>query len=219
MKTILYTALSLALLTSCGDASSSKANEAADKAASQAKETVAEAKDIVTSGGKSIADGENRQYIEVGAKQVAVSNLESKSDSKAKGTVVFTEINGAVKMEARMTGLTQGMHAIHIHAEGDCSSADGKSAGGHWNPTGEEHGKWGVKPFHRGDIGNFEADKNGNGAIGLKTDLWCLGCDDETKNILGKSIIVHAGEDDCKSQPSGAAGARVACGAIMLESK
>ena len=63
-------------------------------------------------------------------------------------------------------------------------------------------------------IGNFEADKNGVGSISITTDLWCIGCEDETKNILGKAIIVHAGEDDCKSQPSGAAGARIACGVI-----
>lgn len=147
-------------------------------------------------------------------KLVAEANLAPKSESEMSGKVVFVELDGMVTMEARMDNVSQGMHAIHIHAEGDCSSADGKSAGGHWNPTGEEHGKWGVAPFHRGDIGNFEADKNGVGSISITTDLWCIGCEDETKNILGKAIIVHAGEDDCKSQPSGAAGARIACGVI-----
>ncbi len=147
-------------------------------------------------------------------KRIAEANLSGKSDSEMSGKVIFVETDGTVKMEARMDKVTQGMHAIHIHTEGDCSSADGKSAGGHWNPTGEDHGKWGIPPFHGGDIGNFEADKNGLGSITLETDLWCVGCNDETKNILGKSIIVHAGEDDCKSQPSGAAGARIACGVI-----
>ncbi len=69
--------------------------------------------------------------------------------------------------------------------------------------------------FHRGDIGNFTADKNGHGMIKFSTDLWCLDCDDPIKNIVGRSIIIHQGEDDLTSQPSGAAGARVSCAGII----
>ena len=65
----------------------------------------------------------------------AISNIISKSNSDVSGTVSFTEINGVVSMTAKLTGLTPGDHAIHIHAIGDCSAADGTSAGGHWNPT------------------------------------------------------------------------------------
>ncbi|WGK64301.1 superoxide dismutase family protein [Croceiramulus getboli] len=142
--------------------------------------------------------------------------LSPKSDSQAKGSVVFKEENGQVTMTAVMDGLSEGTHAIHIHEEADCSAADATSTGGHWNPTFEDHGKWGdAGGFHRGDIGNFEADANGNGTITMTTDLWCIGCDDEKKNILGKAIIVHQGADDFTSQPSGAAGARVSCGGII----
>jgi Cu-Zn family superoxide dismutase len=142
--------------------------------------------------------------------------LEPRSGSNATGKVVFIEDGGVVKMTAKLVGLDPGSHAIHIHEKADCSSEDGKSTGGHWNPTYEQHGKWGDEEgYHRGDIGNFVADENGNGSISLKTDLWCLGCDDENKNILGKAIIVHQGEDDFVSQPSGAAGARISCGGII----
>ncbi len=142
--------------------------------------------------------------------------LEAKSESKASGTVIFEETAGVVKMTAVISGLSEGTHAIHIHQTGDCSSADGKSAGGHWNPTAQPHGKWGVaEGYHKGDIGNFETDENGNGTISKTTDEWCIGCEDETKNVLGKGIIVHQGVDDFTSQPSGAAGARVACGGII----
>jgi Cu-Zn family superoxide dismutase len=142
--------------------------------------------------------------------------LESRSGSKATGKVVFIEDNGIVKMTAKLVGLDPGTHAIHIHEKADCSSEDGTSTGGHWNPTFEPHGKWGdEKGFHRGDIGNMVADENGEASISLKTDLWCLGCDDEQKNILGKAIIVHQGTDDFVSQPSGAAGARISCGGII----
>ncbi len=163
----------------------------------------------------SVENSMNNDPQKMSAKTVTVT-LESKSNSTAKGEVTFTEENGMVRMEAKMTGLKPGMHAIHIHENADCSAADGKSAGGHWNPTFEQHGKWGdPKGYHRGDIGNFEADENGNGGMSMQTDQWCIGCDDAKKNIIGKGIIVHEGTDDFVSQPSGDAGARVACGGII----
>ena len=143
-------------------------------------------------------------------------SLNAKSGSKANGTIAFKEEDGVVLFEGTLTGLSKGTHAIHIHEKADCSSEDGKSSGGHWNPTFENHGAWGGESgYHRGDIGNFQADADGNGSITFSTDQWCLGCDDETKNIIGKAIIVHKGEDDLVSQPSGAAGARVSCAGII----
>ena len=143
-------------------------------------------------------------------------NLESKSESEVTGTVVFTESDGMVNMTAKLSGLSEGTHAIHIHEKADCSADDGTSAGGHWNPTMESHGKWGASEgYHKGDIGNFEADAEGNGNITFATNEWCIGCDDDKKNIVGKAIIVHQGEDDFTSQPSGAAGSRVSCGGII----
>lgn len=142
--------------------------------------------------------------------------LNAKSGSNASGNIVFTEENGTVSMTAIISGLDAGEHAIHIHQSSDCSSDDGKSAGGHWNPTAKQHGKWGDEAgYHKGDIGNFTADENGNGTITFSTDEWCIGCGDENKDILGKGVIVHAGADDFTSQPSGAAGARVSCAGII----
>ncbi|GGX34164.1 superoxide dismutase family protein [Aquimarina muelleri] len=142
--------------------------------------------------------------------------LEPKSESKVSGKVTFIESEGMVNMIAELTGLSEGEHAIHIHEKADCTSPDGKSTGGHWNPTMEPHGKWGAKEgYHKGDIGNFKADANGNGGITFATNEWCIGCDDDKKNILGKAIIVHQGIDDFTSQPSGAAGSRISCGGII----
>ena len=142
--------------------------------------------------------------------------MEPKSDSEVKGDVTFTQEGNTVSMMASLSGLTPGEHAIHIHEKADCSSADGKSTGGHWNPTNEPHGKWGYSEgYHRGDIGNFTADSEGNAVVEFATDLWCIGCDDDTKNIVGKAVIVHQGVDDFKSQPSGDAGARVSCTGII----
>lgn len=137
------------------------------------------------------------------------------SDSNLSGNVVFTEENGEVSMTAIISGLAEGRHAIHIHENGDCSAADGSSAGGHWNPTDQPHGKWGSEDgYHKGDIGNFEVDANGNGTVNLTTDEWCIGCGDSSKDLKGKAVIVHDGVDDYTSQPSGAAGTRVGCGVI-----
>ncbi len=142
--------------------------------------------------------------------------LESKSGSNVSGNVTFTEEDGNVTMKANLTGLAEGEHAIHIHEKADCSSDDGKSSGGHWNPTGQPHGKWGDEAgYHKGDIGNFNANAEGMAEVTKTTDEWCIGCDDENKNIMGKAIIVHEGVDDFTSQPSGAAGTRISCGGII----
>ena len=145
-----------------------------------------------------------------------VINLSPKSDSKVEGTVTFKEKDGIVSMAAKMIGLSEGEHAIHIHEKADCSSADGKSSGGHWNPTAQPHGKWGdAKGYHKGDIGNFKVAADGEGIVTMTTDEWCIGCGDATKDILGKAVIVHQGTDDFTSQPSGAAGSRISCGGII----
>ncbi len=144
--------------------------------------------------------------------------LEPKSDSNLSGEVIFTQENGQVTMEATILGLSEGQHAIHIHQKADCSAADGTSAGGHWNPTNEPHGKWGAEEgYHKGDIGNFEVDASGKGSITFTTDEWCIGCGDDAKDIVGKAIIIHDGVDDFTSQPSGAAGTRVGCGVIEMK--
>ncbi|RLD28334.1 MAG: superoxide dismutase family protein [Bacteroidetes bacterium] len=148
-------------------------------------------------------------------KHISVT-LEAKSSSNVAGAIHFTQEGKIVTMIATISGLSEGTHAIHLHEKADCSSDDGKSSGGHWNPTAQPHGKWGAdEGFHKGDIGNFEADAEGNGSVTFSTNQWCIGCGDETKDILGKAIIVHQGTDDFTSQPSGAAGSRVSCGGVI----
>jgi Cu-Zn family superoxide dismutase len=141
--------------------------------------------------------------------------LEPKSGSNVSGTATFTERDGEVVLEAKLSGLTPGTHAIHIHEKSDCSSADAASAGGHWNPTFKKHGKFGVGEYHKGDIGNFTTDTQGEATILFKTNEWCIGCGDETKDILNKGLIVHEKPDDFVSQPTGNAGGRVACAGII----
>ncbi|MBC7525624.1 MAG: superoxide dismutase family protein [Flavobacterium sp.] len=146
---------------------------------------------------------------------VLTINLEPKSGSSVSGVATFSEKNGEVSFEAKLKGLTSGVHGIHIHEKADCSDADAKSAGGHWNPTFQKHGKFTDAEHHKGDIGNFTADANGNATVTLKTNEWCIGCGDTNKDILGKGLIVHANPDDYTTQPTGNAGGRVACSAII----
>ncbi|MBY0488089.1 MAG: superoxide dismutase family protein [Flavobacteriaceae bacterium] len=146
---------------------------------------------------------------------VLTISLEPKSGSKVSGTATFTEKDGKVTLLAKISGLEPGTHAIHIHEKADCSAGDATSAGGHWNPTFKKHGKWGQAEHHKGDIGNFTTDQQGEGTVLLSTDEWCIGCGDVTKDILGKGLIVHANPDDFTTQPTGNAGARVACAGII----
>jgi Cu-Zn family superoxide dismutase len=153
--------------------------------------------------------------MKMGEKKVAVA-MNAKSGSNVSGNAIFTENDGVVKMVAIFSGLSEGNHAIHLHEKADCASDDGKSSGGHWNPTAQPHGKWGNDTgYHKGDIGNFSVDAKGNGTVRFSTSEWCIGCGDDKKDIIGKAIIVHQGTDDLTSQPSGAAGKRVSCGGVI----
>jgi Cu-Zn family superoxide dismutase len=103
--------------------------------------------------------------------------------------------------------------AIHIHEHGNCGDT-AMLAHGHWNPTNAQHGKWGSSGFHAGDIGNIKLNAQGKGTLSLTTDLWTLGGKPE-KNVLGKSVIIHGGMDDYKTQPTGNSGSRIGCGVIQ----
>lgn len=146
---------------------------------------------------------------------IVKTTFSAKSGSHVKGKAVFTEKDGQVTLEATLKGLKPGIHGIHIHEKSDCTAADGSSAGGHWNPTFQKHGKLGNGEAHKGDIGNFTADIDGNATVLFTTSEWCIGCGDPAKDILGKGLIVHQDPDDYVTQPSGNSGARVACSAII----
>ncbi|MDO5607556.1 MAG: superoxide dismutase family protein [Capnocytophaga sp.] len=165
-----------------------------------------------------ISEAENQieQITETIVGKTLTVPLEAKSGSEVSGTAEFTEKDGKVTLVVHVHGLTPGEHAIHLHEKADCSSDDGTSTGGHWNPTFEPHGKWGAaEGFHRGDIGNLVADENGHAQLEFSTDLWCIGCDDDTKNIIGKAVIIHTSADDFVTQPTGNAGGRISCGGII----
>ncbi|MCL2161583.1 MAG: superoxide dismutase family protein [Betaproteobacteria bacterium] len=131
------------------------------------------------------------------------------------GNVVFRqEPNGGIRVIAEVTGLTPGSHGFHVHEKGDCSAPDATSAGGHFNPHQTAHGKPGEGAFHAGDLPSLEAAANGNATLNVVLDSITLTGE---HTIVGRGLIVHADPDDYVSQPTGNAGARVACAVIQMD--
>ena len=146
----------------------------------------------------------------------AVCILYPTEGNETSGIVKFTQTPEGIKIVADVNGLTSGKHGFHIHEFGDCSRLDGKSAGGHFNPDGKKHGSPNSGERHVGDLGNLLANEEGK-AYYERTDsyIYFTGLN----SIIGRAIIVHAGEDDLTSQPTGNAGAWLACGVIGLAKK
>lgn len=138
----------------------------------------------------------------------AVAVVNPIGESEVRGTVKFETSEDGVSVTAVLSGLEEGNHGFHIHQYGDCTAPDGTSAGGHFNPGGNEHNSPEAINRHMGDMGNIIANPNG------EASLYYIDGAITIDQIIGRGIIVHAGEDDLSSQPSGAAGSRIACGVI-----
>jgi Cu-Zn family superoxide dismutase len=111
-------------------------------------------------------------------------------------------------------GLKPGQeHGLHIHEVGDCSSGDGMSTQGHFNPQGKPHGHHGSAERHAGDLPSLKANKAGRANV--QVDVDGITVTPGPASIVGRGLIVHADPDDYKTQPTGNAGARIACGVIQ----
>jgi superoxide dismutase, Cu-Zn family len=143
----------------------------------------------------------------------AVAKLQSAAGKNVSGSVVFTQEGDKVHVVADVAGVEPaGKHGFHLHQTGDCGAPDFSSAGGHFNPANTPHGCPADQIRHGGDFGNIEIKPDGTGTLDLTTDL--LTVDDGPLGVLGKAVILHEGEDDCVTQPTGNAGARLACGVV-----
>jgi Cu-Zn family superoxide dismutase len=146
-----------------------------------------------------------------GAAKVAVAKLQPTQNSTARGEVTFTQEADGVRVTGSFSGLTFGERGFHVHEKGDCSAPDASSAGGHFNPGGKPHGAPGDAERHVGDLGNLKADPYGLARIDVLDKHLALS---GPNSIIGKAVIVHEKADDLKTQPTGNAGARLACGVI-----
>ena len=143
----------------------------------------------------------------------AIALLSPAKDKAVKGVVTFTQTDKGVKVYAHLEGLAPGKHGFHVHEFGDCSAPDLTSAGGHFNPTQVAHGAPTDHTRHSGDLGNIVADEKGMAVLEWVDPMMRLS---GPNSIIGRAVIVHAKEDDLKTQPTGNAGPREACGVIGI---
>ena len=144
----------------------------------------------------------------------ATANVQPTKNGKASGTVDFYQVGDKVRVAANLSGLVPGReHGFHIHEVGDCSSGDGMSAKGHFNPLGKPHAHFSTSNRHAGDMPALTADANGNAA--LEADLDVITVTAGPTSVVGRGLIVHADPDDYKTQPTGNAGARIGCAVIQ----
>lgn len=140
------------------------------------------------------------------------------NDTLVSGTGTFTQTDNeavTLKLDITVPSRANKSVAVHLHMMNDCGNK-GSSAMGHWNPTNTTHGKFGVASFHLGDIGNISLDSKGHASYEMTTDAWNINGTDSTRNIVGRSIIIHSGVDDYVTQPAGNSGNRIGCGGIIL---
>lgn len=144
----------------------------------------------------------------------ASASLQPTKGSSVRGDVSFVQIGDKVRVTAKVSGLKpNGEFGFHIHEAGDCSSGDGMSAKGHFNPYGKSHAHAGTPERHAGDLTSLKSD--GGGDASLAVDLDVIAVAPGPASVVGRGLIVHAQADDFKTQPTGNAGARSACAVIQ----
>lgn len=157
-----------------------------------------------------------------------VAELKPTSGSTVSGKILFSQhTHGMVKVSGHVSGLKPNSeHGFHIHEKGDCSSADGSSAGGHFNPNDQPHGQHSKGAHHVGDLPSLRANANGVAVVHFETPSISVGTGEnansstpsnnvQINDVAGRSLIVHAEPDDYQSQPTGNAGARLACAVLQ----
>ncbi len=150
------------------------------------------------------------------APRTASASLTSRDDLAITGTVTFSESGDGVEIQAHVENAPAGPHGFHIHEVGDCSAADFTSAGGHFNPADVPHGGPDDMERHAGDLGNIEIGEDGTGHLTMSSELLTVA--EGPVSVVGRAVVLHETADDLVSQPTGAAGARLACGVIAADS-
>jgi len=149
------------------------------------------------------------------AKPGAIAVL-ANAEAKPVGEARFFQEEGGIRVELSASGLTPGAHGAHIHMTGRCDAPDFKSAGGHWNPAGKQHGLENPQGAHFGDMPNLDISADGTGKLSYTiAGARIEGGDNPLLDADGAAMVIHSGPDDMKSDPAGNAGGRIACGVIV----
>jgi Cu-Zn family superoxide dismutase len=140
--------------------------------------------------------------------------LAATTGNSVTGTVQFTQSGTKVLVAGEVQGLKpNAVHGFHVHEKGDCSSGDGVSAGGHFNPASKPHGAYDHSEHHAGDLPSLVADASGKAKFSFETDALSVGAG--AADVVGRGLIVHRDPDDFKTQPTGNSGPRLACAPIL----
>jgi Cu-Zn family superoxide dismutase len=143
----------------------------------------------------------------------AVAMLAPTTGNTASGTVRFVQTGNKVMVSGEVRGLKPNAeHGFHVHEKGDCSSGDGMSTGGHFNPTGKPHGNHDMGEHHAGDLPMLKANASGVATFSYESKTISVGSG--VTDVVGKGLIVHRDPDDFKTQPTGNSGPRLACAVI-----
>ena len=133
----------------------------------------------------------------------------------AMGNVTFNETPEGVRVVINGRNMPPGVHGAHVHMTGACQAPDFESAGGHWNPLGKMHGRDNPAGPHMGDMPNLIVGNDGSGTLELVIQgATLVGGAESILDADGAAILIHQGPDDYRTDPSGASGARIACGVI-----
>ncbi|HNC52148.1 MAG TPA: superoxide dismutase family protein [Accumulibacter sp.] len=154
--------------------------------------------------------------VEPAAGARASVQLEPTRGNTAAGRIEFVQQGDRVLVRGTLSGLQpeNAEHGFHVHEKGDCSSGDGMSAGGHFNPLGKPHAH-GTSERHAGDLPAIRAAADGTASYLVEVDVITVRAG--PTSVLGKALIVHRDPDDYSTQPTGNSGSRVACGVIHAD--
>jgi Cu-Zn family superoxide dismutase len=140
------------------------------------------------------------------------------AQGQTRGHATITQAKDGLHIIVRGVGLPAGVHAVHIHTTGACTGPDFKSAGGHWNPAMKQHGHDNPAGQHMGDMPNMTVDADGTGTLTTMVPGAMLeGGSAPLLDADGAAIVIHEGADDYKTDPTGNAGGRLACGIVKAE--
>lgn len=143
----------------------------------------------------------------------ATAELKATTGNAVTGQIQFSQRGDKVLITGEVRGLKPNTeHGFHVHDKGDCSSGDGMSAGGHFNPTGSMHGSHEQSEHHTGDLPSLKADASGTARVNFESKSVSVGSG--KTDVIGRGLIVHRDADDFKTQPTGNAGPRLACAVI-----
>jgi Cu-Zn family superoxide dismutase len=143
----------------------------------------------------------------------ATATLTPTTGNTTSGSVRFVQAGERVQVSGEIRGLKPGAeHGFHVHEKGDCSSGDGMSTGGHFNPAAAPHGRHGAGTHHVGDMPSLQADASGTARFSFESATLRVGSG--ASDIVGRGLIVHRDPDDYTTQPTGNAGPRLACAVI-----